>query len=422
MPTQMDHLFSMSLPEINKENLINRYQLVRQKTLEICSHIENEDFVVQPAAEVSPPKWHLGHTSWFFEELILAKYQNNYTRFNNHYSTLFNSYYKALGSHTIQANRGNLSRPTVSEIVQYRTNIDEQLINFIFRNNLTSDILFLLETGLHHEQQHQELLYMDIKYILGSNELETRYSPLILKDALQPTLGWTDFTEGVYEIGYDGPDFSYDNERPRHKNYLYPFSMNQSLVTNGEFLEFVEDNGYSKSKYWLSQGWDWVNQQQIQHPLYWSMVGENWHEYTLHGLIPLDLNKPLVHISYFEADAFANWKKLRLPTEQEFEVFLAVSEIAETNEDEKIYHPNSAQQVAGQVWCWTRSQYSPYPRFKAFDGLLNEYNGKFMCNQFVLKGGCIVTPDNHYRHSYRNFYLPQQRWMFSGIRLAKDIT
>lgn len=412
----------MYLPEINKENLIKRYQLIRQKTLEICSHIENEDFVVQPAAEVSPPKWHLGHTSWFFEELILAKYQNNYTRFNKNYSTLFNSYYKALGAHTVQAGRGNLSRPTVSEIVQYRTNIDEQLINFISRNNLTSDILFLLETGLHHEQQHQELLYMDIKYILGSNELETRYSPLILKDALQPTLGWTDFTEGVYEIGYDGPDFSYDNERPRHKNYLYPFSMNQSLVTNGEFLEFIEDNGYSKSKYWLSQGWDWVNQQQIQNPLYWSMVGENWHEYTLHGLIPLDLNKPLVHISYFEADAFANWKELRLPTEQEFEVFLAASDIAETNEDEKIYHPYSAQQVVGQVWCWTRSQYSPYPRFKAFDGLLNEYNGKFMCNQFVLKGGCIVTPDNHYRHSYRNFYLPQQRWMFSGIRLAKDKT
>lgn len=412
----------MYLPEINKENLIKRYQLIRQKTLEICSHIENEDFVVQPTAEVSPPKWHLGHTSWFFEELILAKYQNNYTRFNNNYSTLFNSYYKALGSHTVQTNRGNLSRPTVSEIVQYRTNIDEQLINFISRNNLTSEILFLIETGLHHEQQHQELLYMDIKYILGSNELETRYSPVILKNALQATLGWTDFTEGVYEIGYDGQDFSYDNERPRHKSYLYPFSMSQSLVTNGEFLEFIEDNGYSKSKYWLSQGWDWVNQQQIQHPLYWTMVGENWHEYTLHGLIPLDLSKPLVHISYFEADAFANWKKLRLPTEQEFEVFLAASEIAETNEDEKIYHPNSAQQVAGQVWCWTRSQYSPYPRFKAFDGLLNEYNGKFMCNQFVLKGGCIVTPDNHYRHSYRNFYLPQQRWMFSGIRLTKDIT
>lgn len=418
----MNHLSYMSLPEISKESLIKRYQLIRQKTLEICSHIENEDFVVQPAPEVSPPKWHLGHTSWFFEELILAKFQNNYTRFNNQYSTLFNSYYKALGPHTVQANRGNLSRPTVSEIVQYRTNIDEQLINFISQNNLTSEILFLLETGLHHEQQHQELLYMDIKYILGSNELETRYSPVILKDALQPTPGWTEFAEGVYEIGYDGPDFSYDNERPRHKNYLYPFSMGQSLVTNGEFLEFIEDNGYSKSKYWLSQGWDWVNQQQVQHPLYWSMLGGNWHEYTLHGLIPLDLNKPLVHISYFEADAFANWKKLRLPTEQEFEVFLAASETTETNKGEETYHPNSAQQTAGQVWCWTRSQYSPYPRFKAFDGLLNEYNGKFMCNQFVLKGGCIVTPDNHYRHSYRNFYLPQQRWMFSGIRLAKDIT
>lgn len=418
----MDHLFSMSISKINKENLIKKYQLVRQKTLEICSHIENEDFVVQPSPEVSPPKWHLGHTSWFFEELILAKYQKKYARFNDNYRTLFNSYYKALGSHTVQANRGNLSRPTVNEIIQYRAYTDEQLIKVITQNNLTSEILFLLETGIHHEQQHQELLYMDIKYILGSNKLETRYSPVALKKAPQPTPGWSEFAEGIYEIGYDGTDFSYDNEQPRHKSYVYPFSMSQSLVTNGEFLEFIENKGYSKAKYWLSQGWDWLNQQQIQHPLYWFLVDGNWHEYTLHGLIPLDLNKPLVHISYFEADAFASWKNLRLPTEQELENFLASSKIDATDNSEKTYHPNSAQKAVGQVWCWAKSQYSQYPRFKAFDGLLSEYNGKFMCNQFVLKGGCIVTPDNHYRHSYRNFYLPQQRWMFSGIRLAKDIS
>ena len=416
----MNHEVSNSSSKIDAKNLIENFQRVRQKTLEICSYIENEDFVVQPSPEVSPPKWHLGHTSWFFEEVILAKFQKNYVRFNAQYSALFNSYYKALGSHTLQENRGNLSRPTVAEVTRYRAYIDNQLQNYLTQNHLTSEILSLLETGIHHEQQHQELLYMDIKYILASNELATRYSPAVLQDAQPSTLGWTDFSEGIYEIGYDGIDFSYDNERPRHKSYVYPFSISQSLVTNGDFLEFIEDNGYSKARYWLSQGWDWVNQHKIQQPLYWLMVDGRWHEYTLYGLMPLDLNKPLVHVSYFEADAFANWKNLRLPSEQEFEVFLASSKISSIDNSEQIYHPNSALEATGQVWCWTKSQYSPYPRFKAFDGLLNEYNGKFMCNQFVLKGGCVVTPDNHYRHSYRNFYQAQQRWMFSGIRLAKD--
>lgn len=418
----MDHLLSQSIPEINKENLIKKLQLVRLKTLEICSHIENEDFVVQPSPEVSPPKWHLGHTSWFFEEVILAQFQKIYTRFNSNYSALFNSYYKVLGPHTIQANRGNLSRPTVAEVMYYRAYIDEQLVKFLTQNDLTDDILSLIETGIHHEQQHQELLYMDIKYILASNKLATNYSSIALKDTQPPTPGWTDFAEGIYEIGHSGSDFSYDNERPCHKNYIYPFSISKTVVTNGEFLAFIEDNGYDKTQYWLSQGWDWVNQQQIHHPLYWVMVDGLWHEYTLHGLIPLDLNKPLVHISYFEADAFANWKNLRLPTEQEFETFLTASNAKSFDNSEGFYHPNDAQALTGQVWCWTRSQYLPYPKFKAFNGLLNEYNGKFMCNQFVLKSGCVVTPDNHYRHSYRNFYQPQQRWMFSGIRLAKDIS
>lgn len=416
----MNHEVSHPSSEIDAKNLTENFQRVRQKTLEICSRIENEDFVVQPSPEVSPPKWHLAHTSWFFEEVILAKFQKDYVRYNDSYSALFNSYYKALGPHTLQENRGNLSRPTVAEVMRYRAYIDHQLQNYLIRNPLTSELLSLLEAGIHHERQHQELLYMDIKYILASNQLATCYSSAILQEASSPTLAWTDFSEGIYEIGYDGIDFSYDNERPHHKSYVYPFSISQSLVTNGDFLEFIENHGYSKARYWLSQGWDWVNQQKIQQPLYWLMVDGCWHEYTLHGLIPLDLNKPLVHISYFEAEAFANWKNLRLPTEQELEVALATSKISIIDHAEQIYHPNSALEVIGQVWCWTKSQYSPYPRFKAFDGVLNEYNGKFMCNQFVLKGGCVVTPDNHYRHSYRNFYQAQQRWMFSGIRLAKD--
>lgn len=405
-----------------KEKLLKQFQTVRQATLAICSHIENEDFVVQPNPEVSPPKWHLGHTSWLFEEVVLKPYKKNYSYFNTTFCVLFNSYYKAVGEHTIQSARGDLSRPTVAEVVRYRTHIDHQIATLLKEDDIADEVLSLIETGIHHEQQHQELLYMDIKCILASNPLKTFYCTSSLNDAHKPKQTWSNFEEGIVEIGDNSVDFAYDNERPRYKHYLYPFAVSQSLVTNGDFLAFIEDNGYIQAKYWLSQGWDWVNQEKINHPLYWQKVDGQWHEYTLHGLIPLDLNRPLVHVSYFEADAFANWKNLRLPTEQELEVFLTTSTTNQSklNYHASLYHPNDAEATKGQVWCWTRSQYSPYPRFKAFDGVLNEYNGKFMCNQFVLRGGCIVTPDNHYRHSYRNFYLPQQRWMFSGIRLAKD--
>ncbi|HSI38796.1 MAG TPA: ergothioneine biosynthesis protein EgtB [Methylotenera sp.] len=411
----------MMIDQNQKESLISTFQKVRDKTLEICRHIQNEDYSSQPIPDVSPPKWHLGHTTWFFEEVILVRFLKNYQHHNNQYSSLFNSYYKALGKHTIQPNRGSLSRPTVEEITQYRTYVDRHLLELITQNVLSSEMLFLIEAGIHHEQQHQELLYMDIKYILGVNELETAYSKASLKDAPKPRVGWSEFKEDIYEVGFDGEEFAYDNEKPRHKNYLYPFAISQTLVTNGEFLEFIEDNGYSKPQHWLSQGWDWINEQQIEQPLYWSKQGGIWHEYTLYGLIPIDLHRPLVHISYFEADAFASWKKLRLPTEHELEVYLNNSQMKKTLEEDVLLHPNDSSSPSGEVWCWTRSQYSPYPRFKAFDGLLNEYNGKFMCNQFVLKGGCIATPNNHYRHTYRNFYQPQQRWMFSGIRLAKDV-
>ncbi|MFA6041360.1 MAG: ergothioneine biosynthesis protein EgtB, partial [Methylophilus sp.] len=384
----------------------------------ICQPLAIEDYVVQPSPEVSPPKWHLGHTSWLFEEVILKTYQPDFRYFNAEFCVLFNSYYKAVGAHTLQSERGNLSRPTVAEIISYRAHIDQQMLSLLINTDLTDEALFLIETGLHHEQQHQELLYMDIKYILASNPLTTQYQSTPLPAAEAPNTTWTSFAEDVVEIGYDGQGFSYDNERPRHNTYIYPFAMSTSLVSNGEFLAFMQDGGYAKAQYWLSLGWDWVCQQQIQHPLYWQMHDGLWYEYTLHGLIPLDLNRPLVHISYFEAYAYAHWKNLRLPTEQELELFLASTNTSET---QQYLHPNDTQAATGQVWCWTSSQYSPYPRYKAFDGLLNEYNGKFMCNQFVLRGGCVTTPEQHYRHSYRNFYLPQQRWMFSGIRLAKDI-
>ncbi len=406
----------------DKYQLIAKFQQLRQVTLKICNPIEHEDYVVQPSSEVSPPKWHLGHTSWFFEEVILKKYLDGYVTFNSQYGTLFNSYYKAVSQHTIQSERGYLSRPTLAEILRYRAHVDSELTRLLNEVPLTETLASLIETGMHHEQQHQELLFMDIKYILASNLLDTSYALMPLEDATKQSQkeNWISYKEGIYEIGYQGVAFSYDNERPRHKHYLYPFAINQSLVTNGDFLAFIQEDGYQEAKYWLSQGWDWVNEKDIQQPLYWRKVDNRWYEYTLHGLTPLDLNRPLVHVSYFEADAFANWKGQRLPTEQELELYLSTSQANHHLPKAEVFHPNDAL-AAEQVWCWTRSQYLPYPNFKAFDGMLNEYNGKFMCNQFVLRGGCVLTPERHYRHSYRNFYSPEQRWMFSGIRLAKDV-
>ncbi|MDO9151199.1 MAG: ergothioneine biosynthesis protein EgtB [Methylotenera sp.] len=416
----MNH--ALTLPdECTQESFLHRYQMVRSKSLDICKYIEIEDYAVQPMADVSPPKWHLGHTTWFFEELLLVRFYPGYQRFHAQYSALFNSYYKSLGTHTLQANRGNLSRPTVDQIIEYRSYVDVSLVRFISEHTLTDEMKFLIEAGLHHEQQHQELLYMDVKFILASNIIDTQYAVQPLQAAPEPIHGWSEFAQGLYQIGHDAEGFAYDNEKPAHQYYLYPFAISQTLATNGEFLAFIKDHGYTKPEYWLSQGWDWVNQQHIQQPLYWSCRDGEWYECTLYGLIPLDLNRPLVHISYFEANAFANWKKLRLPTEQELEVFLNQTSLTAEFAHTTLLHPNNAQNMYGEVWCWTSSQYSAYPRFKTFDGILNEYNGKFMCNQFVLRGGCVATPDHHYRHSYRNFYQPQQRWMFSGIRLAKDI-
>lgn len=406
--------------EHKAQYLTEQYKAVRQQTVAICQPLAVEDYAVQPRSEVSPPKWHLGHTSWLFEEVILNKHVPGYAYFNQYYCTLFNSYYKAIGAHTIQSERGQLSRPTVAEILAYREHVDRQMIALLSSNMLSEDVLSLIETAIHHEQQHQELLYMDIKNILASNGINVAYSTdkPTPKHTAHPTDTWLRFEEGLYVIGHADKTFSYDNERPQHQHYLYPFAIQQRLITNGEFLAFINDHAYEKAQYWLSLGWDWINQAQIKHPLYWRQIDDVWHEYTLYGLQPLDLNQPVAHISYFEADAFANWKQLRLPTEQELEVFLNTTDVIQPTGQ---LHPDDVSAANGQLWCWTRSQYSPYPRFKAFDGILNEYNGKFMCNQFVLKGSCIVTPRQHYRHSYRNFYLPHQRWMFSGIRLAKDI-
>ena len=403
----------------DKQSWIDHYVSVRNYSLLICEKLAVEDFAVQPTAEVSPPKWHLGHTSWFFEELILRKNQPNYCRFDDSFPQLFNSYYKSAGKHWLQAERGHLSRPTVAQISEYRSHVDQAMIRLIDRYNFDEATLALLDIGLQHEQQHQELLLMDIKFILGANPLRPVYtdSPLPLSPLV--TTKWCSFDEGIYDIGAEDDGFQFDNETPRHKTYIHAFAISDALVTNGEFLEFINDGGYQQAKLWLSMGWDWLHENHKKHPLYWYQKDKQWFEFTLHGPQPLDMNAPVAHISYYEANAYAMWRGCRLPTEQEFELYLR--QVDRSNaENNTVCHPHNANMSAGQLWCWTQSHYSPYPGYQPYQGMLEEYNGKFMCNQFVLRGGCVATPPGHYRPTYRNFYQPHQQWMFSGIRLAKD--
>lgn len=380
-----------------------KYLEVRKHSTDICEPLALEDYVVQPCAEVSPPKWHLGHTTWFFEELILVQFAKNNKRWDEGYRVLFNSYYKSAGQHWLQGERGCLSRPTVDEVFRYRRQVDERITSFILEEELSDEALFLIEVGLNHEQQHQELLLMDIKYILAQNPSLPGYSTRQELKHDDKSSQWIHYDEGVYEFGDERSEhrFTYDNERPHHKSYIHPFAMRDTLVSNGEYLEFIQAGGYERSDLWLSKGWDWVNQEKITKPLYWLNYEE---EFTLAGKKTLNIHGPVSHISYYEADAFARWCGQRLPTEFELELY----------GQDNLKDP-------GELWSWSRSHYSPYPGFQEFKGMIGEYNGKFMCNQFVLKGGCHATPTGHYRHTYRNFYEPHQRWMFSGIRLAKDL-
>lgn len=398
--------------------LERRFLLMRKKTNAICEKLEREDFVVQPIPEVSPPKWHLGHTTWIIEELLLNKFQKNYQFYNQDFRRLFNSYYKALGEHWIQSHRGDLSRPTVDEIMLYRKNIEDRLVELIGNNQNSAELHRGLELIINHEEQHQELLLMDIKYILGANPSMPNYAKRKLDKEYAVKEKWDFFTEGIYEVGESASgNFYYDNEGPCHKIYVYPFGISDRLVTNGEYLNFIKDGGYTQPLLWLSKGYDWVIANKIRHPLYWLDDHNSWSEFTLYGKMEMDLNLPVSHISYFEADAYARWCGMRLPSEEEFEISSERNSSAETHEE---FHPQNACTFKSQLWCWTKSHYSPYPGFKPFAGEVCEYNGKFMCNQFVLRGGCVATPKGHYRKTYRNFYEPHQRWMFSGICLAKD--
>ena len=407
---------------MKKIDLLKKFNQVRKKTISICNPLEIEDYVVQPNQEVSPIKWHLGHTSWFFEEIIMLKFRKNKNRFNETYNTIFNSYYKSLGNHWKQSQRGQLSRPTVKEIIKYRNYINEEINKIFSSNKNNKELNFLLELGINHEEQHQELMFMDIKYILNINLNKIKYAKTKIPKIKPKINKWKTFNEGLYDIGAESDEFAYDNEKPKHKVYIHPFKIDEQFITNKDYKNFIEDKGYQKPEYWLSKGWDWINLNNIKGPKYWQFISKNnIKEYTLHGLDSLNLEAPVCHISYYEASAYAKWANSRLPTEEESEIFLNNLNTNQINHNKNILHASDINLCVNNLWWWTKSHYSSYPGFKAFHENIEEYNEKFMCGQFVLKGGCINTSSGHIRNTYRNFYEPHQRWMFSGIRLARDI-
>jgi ergothioneine biosynthesis protein EgtB len=419
--------------EAQTSQQLQNYLSVRQQTEALCRPLETEDYVIQSMPDVSPAKWHLGHTTWFFETFLLQKYQHGYKPYREAYGFLFNSYYETIGERWARSNRGLLSRPTVREVYTYRASVDERMRELMESSALDSNFDFLLELGLNHEQQHEELLVTDIKNVLALNPLKPVYDPQTVRSGEDAAINrWLQFAGGLVEIGFTGAGFSFDNERPRHRVWLNDFSLQNRLVTNGEYLEFIKDGGYSDFRHWLSDGWALVQQESWKSPMYWENQDGEWHMMTLSGFRPLDLYEPVCHVSYYEADACAKWAGKRLPSEAEWEH--AASSVGDQEDsgnflDTGNFHPvpsgtdnrlDLLLQMFGDVWEWTQSAYLPYPGFQPEPGAVGEYNGKFMSDQMVLRGGSCATPRNHIRKTYRNFFQCDKRWQFTGIRLASD--
>jgi ergothioneine biosynthesis protein EgtB len=426
------------------ELLRDRFHRIRKFTDALCAGLQPEDCVVQSMPDVSPTKWHLAHTTWFFETFILKKFVPGYRAEIPEYAYLFNSYYNAAGDMHRRDLRGLISRPTLSQALRYRASIDSHIDELLSNpdENLLDEIEPVFVLGIHHEQQHQELLVTDIKHVFAQNPLypvfrDGRDAALRRPDtAARRPYQFIDFEQTTAEIGHEGRGFAYDNERPRHQALVPAFSLATRPVTNGEYTAFIENGGYSRPEFWLSLGWMTVNEQHWNAPLYWTKRDGAWWNFTLSGLRRVDESEPVTHISYFEADAYANWAGTRLPTEFEWERAALSCPIEGNFVETELFHPISEvspmsvdksgegqplDQMFGDVWEWTRSAYSPYPGYRAAPGALGEYNGKFMCNQYVLRGGSCATSRTHIRRTYRNFFQPEKRWQFTGIRLARDL-
>ena len=409
--------------------LIERYQTVRAASEALCEPLEIEDYGIQTMPDVSPPKWHLAHTSWFFETFLLKPYLKNYREFHPDYVRLFNSYYEQVGEYHPRPQRGFLSRPTVKDILRYRAHVDDAMQQLLAQTDHSewTDIETRAVIGVNHEQQHQELLLTDIKHIFACNPLRPVYRELPQSSATAAPLEWLEQPGGMFEMGATGEGFAYDNEFPRHKTYLHSFKLASRLITNAEYLTFINDAGYDRPELWLSEGWKAIKEGRFSKPLYWELRNGEWWQMTLSGMQQLDLNAPVCHINYFEADAYANWAGKRLPTEAEWESVASLQTVKGNLRDAGYLQPQATgsrglQQLFGDVWEWTQSAYNAYPGFHPPKGALGEYNGKFMCGQYVLRGGSCVTPANHIRASYRNFFYPADQWQFSGIRLAEDVS
>ncbi len=419
--------------DIARDELLAQFDGVRARTEALASPLSPEDQTVQSMPDVSPTKWHRAHVTWFFETFVLADHEPGFTPFQDRYWFLFNSYYETLGPRYSRPHRGLITRPGAHDVGVYRDNVDARVRDLV--GNLDEGTLEkispTIELGFHHEQQHQELLLMDIKHVLSVNPLQPTYAGSPSERSAAGPLGWVDVEGGLVEVGHEGPGFRFDNEEPRHRVWLEPYRLADRLVTNGEWLEFMADSGYQRHELWLSDGWARVHAESWRAPFYWSELDGIWFEHTLNGTWPVDPGLPVSHVSFYEAEAFATWSGKRLPSEAEWEHAVVTGGQAEVDEvgsnlaDSETFHPRAAgestgglRQVHGDCWEWTSSAYHPYPGFHPAPGAIGEYNGKFMSNQMVLRGGCAFTPPRHARTTYRNFFPHAARWALSGVRLA----